>query len=62
MFNTMLYNKIFVLAGIGIFGVSLFADIIGIGGEPGFGSFQIIGIIIGVLLVTVGWLLTRNRG
>ena len=60
MFNTMLYNNILVLAGISILGVSLFSDILGIDDEPGFVNFQIIGIVDGILLVTIGWLLTRK--
>ena len=61
MFNKMVYNKITVLAGISLIGVSLFADILGIDGEPGFGSFQIVCVIVGVLLTAAGWFLTRNR-
>ena len=61
MFDTMLYNKILVLAGISIIGVSLFADILGIDDEPGFGGFQIVCIIAGVLLTAAGWFLTRGK-
>lgn len=34
--------------------VSLFADAIGVGGEPGFGWKQTLGLVVGVGLVALG--------
>ena len=50
---------ILVLAiGIGLLVVSLLADVIGIGDDPGFGSQQTTGTIVGVLIAAVGLYLT----
>jgi hypothetical protein len=35
--------------------VSLFADSLGIGGEPGFGWKQTLGLVVGVALAAFGW-------
>ena len=34
--------------------VSLFADVLGVGGEPGFGWKQTAGLVVGVALVAIG--------
>jgi len=49
----------FVLTVVGIIVLllSLFADLIGIGGYPGIGSRQIVGIIIGVVIIAIGSIL-----
>ena len=39
--------------------VSLFADALGVGGQPGFGWKQTVGLIVGLALVTFG--LWRRR-
>ena len=51
----------FIVAGA-ILVISLFADQLGIGGAPGFGSKQIAGTVFGVVaLAALGWLFTRKR-
>lgn len=49
----------FVLTVVGIIVLllSLFADLIGIGGYPGIGIKQVVGIIIGVLIIGIGSIL-----
>ncbi len=51
-----------LLIGIGIIVllVSLFADVIGIGGHPGLGYKQIIGIVIGIGIAILGWFIPRR--
>jgi uncharacterized membrane protein len=39
--------------------VSLFADPLGIGGEPGFGWKQTLGLVVGIALVAFGWWRSR---
>ena len=41
-------------AGIVVSLVSLFADPLGLGGEPGFGYKQGVGVLLGLILVVVG--------
>jgi len=51
-----------LLTGIGIvvFLISVFADPLGIGGYPGFGYKQMIGTILGIVIVIIGVLLSRK--
>ncbi len=51
-----------LLIGVGIVVVliSVFADPLGIGGYPGFGTKQVIGTIIGVVLGIIGVILYRK--
>ncbi len=51
-----------LLIGVGIvvFLISIFADPLGIGGYPGFGTKQVIGTIIGVVLAIIGVILYRK--
>ena len=39
--------------------VSLFADPLGAGGEPGFGWKQGLGLVVGVALAAIGWWRSR---
>ena len=48
---------IMLVVGIILLLLSLVADIIGIGSSPIFGTNQIIGTIIGVILAVVGFVL-----
>jgi hypothetical protein len=50
---------IMVVVGVILALVSLLADAIGIGGEPGFGYKQAAGLLIGIVLVAIG--LWRGR-
>lgn len=54
----------FVVIGLGIiiFLVSLLADLIGIGGSPDLGYKQIIGIVVGVIIGIIGFVLHRKWG
>ncbi len=59
--QTALRYVAFIVAG-GILVISLFADQLGIGGAPGFGSKQIAGALFGVVaLAALAWLSTRKR-
>ena len=48
-----------LVAGVLLVLVSLFADPLGVGGEPGFGWKQTTGLVIGLALVALG--LWRRR-
>ena len=52
----------FILIGIGavVLLASLFADPLGIGGYPGIGFKQVIGMIVGVVVGIVGLVLRRK--
>ena len=57
----MLSNKTAILVlviGIGLLTVSLLADVIGIGDDPGFGRQQTMGTIAGAAITAVGLFLT----
>ena len=51
-----------ILAGIGliVLVISLFADLLGIGGYPGLGAKQIVGALVGLGLCFGGYLLHRS--
>lgn len=51
-----------LLIGVGIvlLLVSVFADPLGIGGYPGFGTKQIIGTILGIVIGVIGLFLYRK--
>lgn len=53
----------YIIIGIGIviLLVSLLADLIGIGAHPGFGTKQAIGVLIGVVIGIIGFILLRKR-
>ena len=50
---------IMVVIGVVLALVSLLADAIGVGGDPGFGYKQAAGLFVGVVLVAIG--LWRGR-
>ncbi len=54
-------SMILLLVGIGLLGVSLLADVIGIGDDPGFGYQQTIGTIAGAVIAAVALFLTLRR-
>jgi hypothetical protein len=45
------------VVGIIVLLLSLFADLIGIGGYPGIGTKQVVGIIVGVVIIVIGSIL-----
>ena len=50
---------VILVVGVLLALVSLFADVLGVGGEPGFGRKQTAGLVVGVVLVAIG--LWRRR-
>jgi hypothetical protein len=55
-----LLGLILTWVGIVILLVSLFGDLIGIGGYPGLGYKQVIGIIAGAVMSIIGVVMTRK--
>ncbi len=51
---------IVLITGIGVLGVSLLADVIGIANAPGFGSQQTMGTLLGVVITGGGLILLRR--
>ncbi len=43
-----------VIIGLAVLLISAFADPIGVGGQPGFGWKQLVGVIVGGILAIVG--------
>ena len=54
MGNKKTLGIVLIVAGVVVLLVSLAADVVGIGGAPGFGYKQIIGAIAGVIIAVVG--------
>lgn len=54
-------KNILLIAGVIILLVSLIADTLGVGREPGFGYLQIGGTLIGALLIVLGLLKLRKK-
>jgi hypothetical protein len=54
------WGFIITVVGIIILLLSLFGDLIGIGGYPGLGYKQMIGMIIGVIIIIIGFILHRK--
>jgi hypothetical protein len=52
---------VLLVVGIVILILSLLADPIGIGGWPGFGRYQMVGIIVGAIVTVVGLVLTLKK-
>jgi hypothetical protein len=53
-------SLILMVVGIIILLFSLLADVLGIGGYPGFGYKQIIGTIVGAVISIIGFILYRK--
>jgi hypothetical protein len=51
---------IIVTVGGGIIGISLLADVTGLGNQRGFGVKQLLGALIGVVIVSLGLLVIRK--
>jgi hypothetical protein len=45
---------VIVVLGVLLALVSIFADALGLGGQPGFGWKQVIGLVVGLALVAAG--------
>jgi len=48
---------VLIAGGIVVLLLSLLADVIGFGGDPGFGPVQLLGIIVGIAAAIVGLIL-----
>jgi hypothetical protein len=53
-------GSLLIGAGIVVLLVSVFADPLGIGGYPGFGTKQVIGTVLGIVIGAAGLLLSRK--
>lgn len=51
-------NILVLIIGIGLFAVALLADVIGLGGDPGFGYQQMIVAIAGIVILAIGLVFT----
>ena len=49
-----------VIIGAGLLLISLLADVLGIGDDPGFGSQQTMGSLAGLVILATGVYLTRK--
>ncbi len=58
MFGNKTAPILVLVIGIGLLAVSLLADVIGIGDDPGFGNQQTMGTIAGVAIMVIGLVLT----
>jgi hypothetical protein len=47
-----------LIIGIGLFAVSLLADVIGFGGDPGFGLQQMAVALAGIVILAIGLVFT----
>ena len=52
---------VLLVVGIVVLLPALVADPIGIGGDPGFGPYQITGTIVGAIVTVVGLVLTLKK-
>ena len=46
---------VMLVVGVLLALVSIFADVLGVGGEPGFGYKQGAGLVVGVVLAVIGF-------
>lgn len=60
MENTRLVGLVMLIGGIALLLVSLSADMIGLGRDPGFGYQQMGGIVVGAVAAIIGGLLYRR--
>ena len=54
MLNSKTAPGLLVLIGAGLLLVSLLADVVGIGDDPGFGFQQTTGTVVGLIIAAVG--------
>ena len=52
---------VLLVVGIGLLVVSLLADVIGIGDNPGFGKQQTMGTVAGVVITAAGLFFTLKK-
>ena len=58
MTTSKMASMVVLVLGIGLLVVSLLADFIGVGDDPGFGRQQMLGTIAGVIVSGVGLFLS----
>ena len=58
MSSNKITSILVLVIGIGLLAVSLLADVVGIGDDPGFGNQQMMGTIAGVVITAVGLFFT----
>lgn len=58
MATSKMASMVVLVIGIGLLVVSLLADFIGVGDDPGFGRQQTLGTIAGVIVSGIGLFLT----
>ena len=56
MFDSKTASIVLLIIGIGLLAVSVSADVIGIGGQPGFGDRQMLGTFTGAVIILVAGL------
>ena len=61
MGNKKTIGIVLLVIGIIVLLLSLGADLIGVGRTPVFGINQIIGTIVGIIVIVVGLVLTRRK-
>ncbi len=61
MGNKKTIGIVLLVVGIILLVLSLTADMIGIGGAPGFGYKQLLGAIAGVVIAVVGYVLMSRK-
>jgi hypothetical protein len=55
-------NRVIVALGIVILLLSILADALGLGQVEGFGWKQTLGVLLGIVLIAVGYYLRRRPG
>jgi hypothetical protein len=61
MKNQKTIGTILLIVGVILLIASLTADMIGIGGVPGFGYKQIVGTVVGVIAAVIGYVLYSKK-
>lgn len=61
MGNKKTIGIVLLVVGIILLVLSLTADMIGIGGAPGFGYRQLMGSVAGVVIAVVGYILMTRK-
>lgn len=55
------WGIVILIAGIILLLLSMGADMLGVGAVPGFGYKQITGIVVGVILAVIGYILAYRK-
>ncbi len=54
-------GMVLLLIGVVVLILSLIADVVGLGGHPGMGKQQVLGIVVGVVVAVIGLLLKGGK-